>query len=144
MKGVVERFATAQGEYEKDKDEWRRYQDRLDAADQHGFPVMGVSAVGSKMNRVNKSMLAAIIVPENANWKVLMDLYGDIAVDIRQWRESIDKGNSEGSQTEFISLYADPLRDATLDSLDDNAGTLKSALASARYVRTVIEVRPIY
>ncbi|KAG8798333.1 hypothetical protein FRC17_007502 [Serendipita sp. 399] len=133
IRDVKKQFSAAQEEYEKDKDEWRRPEDRLAAADQHGFPVVGVSAVASKMNRANKGMLAAILVPENANWKALMDLYGDIAVDIREWRTSIDRSNDEEVfQTEFVSIYADPLRDATLESLDDEAGTLQRALASAR------------
>jgi hypothetical protein len=141
---VAAGFNTAMAEYEKDKDEWRRYQDRLAAAEQHGFPILGVSAVGSKMSRVNKGMLAVILVPENAKWKSLMDLYGDLAVDIRQWRASIDKppegkegDNLNGPETAYVSIYADPLRDTTLESLDDEAGTLKSALASARYVHAL-------
>ena len=97
----------------------------------------GVSAVSNKMSRANKRMLAAILVPDNANWEALMNLYGDLAVDIRQWRQSIDKtpddNDSEGSVTEYASIYADPSRDATLVSLDDEAGTLKNALKVARY-----------
>jgi hypothetical protein len=143
VKGVEARFKTAMAEYDRDKDEWRRYQDRLAAAEQHGFPILGVTAVGSKMSRVDKGTLAAILVPENANWKALMDLYGDLALDIRQWRTSIDKpqGKDEGTvkvpETIYVSIYADPLHDTTLESLDDEAGTLKNALASARYVRAL-------
>ena len=138
VKGVATRFNAAMAEYEKDKDEWRRYQDRLAAAEQHGFPILGVTAVGSKMSRADKGMLAAILVPENANWKALVDLYGDLAIDIRQWRTSIDKppqgndGSANGPETTYVSIYADPLHDATLESLDDESGTLKNALASAR------------
>jgi len=141
VKNVAARFNTAMEEYERDKDEWRRYQDRLAAAEHHGFPILGVTAVGNKMSRVDKGMLAAILVPENANWKALVDLYGDLALDIRQWRTSLDKhsqGNDDGPKgpdTTYVSIYADPLHDTTLESLDDEAGTLKSALASARYVR---------
>jgi hypothetical protein len=141
---VAEGFAAAQAEYEREKDEWRGYLDRLSVAERHGFPVVGVGVIGSKMICTDKGMLAVILVPENANWKTLMDLYGDLAVDIRQWRASIDGGTddktSKGSQTEFISIYADPLRDATLKLLDDKTGTLKNALASARYIRTSINV----
>lgn len=144
VKGVAARFNAAMAEYEKDKDEWRRYQDRLAAAEQHGFPILGVTAVGSKMSRADKGMLAAILVPENANWKALVDLYGDLAIDIRQWRTSIDKppqandhGTANGPETTYVSIYADPLHDKTLDSLDDEAGTLKNALASARCVRVL-------
>ena len=144
VKDVAASFNTVMAEYERDKDEWRRYHDRLAAAEQHGFPILGVTAVGSKMSRVDKGMLAAILVPENANWKPLMDLYGDLAVDIRQWRASIDKppqgdddGNAKGPETSYASIYADPLHDTTLESLDDESGTLKSALASARYVRAL-------
>ena len=144
VKDVAASFHTAMTEYEKDKDEWRQYQDRLDAAEQHGFPILGVTAVGSKMSRVDKGMLAAILVPENANWKALRDLYGDLAFDIRQWRASIDKpsqgdddGNARGLETSYVSIYADPLHDTTLESLDDESGTLKSALDAARYVRAL-------
>ena len=141
VEGVKAKFSAAMAEYEKDKDEWRRYQDRLVAAEQHGFPILGVTAVGGQMSRADKGMLAAILVPENANWKALVDLYGDLALDIRQWRTSIDKpsqgnddGTANGPETTYVSIYADPLHDTTLESLDDEAGTLKIALASARYV----------
>ena len=141
VKDVAADFNIALADYEKDKDEWRRYQDRLVAAEQHGFPILGVTAVGSRMSRLDKGMLATILVPENANWKALMDLYGDLAVDIRQWRTSVDKpsqanddGTTKGGETSYVSIYADPIHDTTLESLDDEAGTLKRALAEARYV----------
>ena len=96
-----------------------------------------------RIGRGAKGMLAVILVPENANWTTLMDLYGDIAIDIRQWRASIDKpsqGNDDGkkgSETTYVSIYADPARDEMLKSFDNEAGTLKSALADARYVRRI-------
>jgi hypothetical protein len=114
--------------------------------ERYGFPVIGVSA---KMDHPGKGMLAAVLVPDNANWgdahQALMGLYGDLAVDIRQWRQSIDKkpegeDDGTGSMTEYVSIYADPMRDVTLESLD-NTGTLKNALEDARFVFRCVHVR---
>jgi len=48
-----------------------------------------------------------------------------------------DDRTANGPETTYVSIYADPFHDTTLESLDDEAGTLKSALASARYVCTL-------
>lgn len=129
-------FAAAVTSYEDDREEWRKYEDRMAAADRHGFPVIGVSAIGGKMNRVDKGMLAAILVPKDVNWEALMNLYGDLGVDIRQWRASIDKApegddDSKAFVTQYITIYTDPLRKKTFESFDDSAGTLKNALETA-------------
>jgi hypothetical protein len=135
--GVKKKVDAEQAEYERDKDEWRTYQDMLAMAERSGFPFIGVRDVKTEMTRVDKGMLVTIIVPEKASWEAVMDLYGGLAVDIRQWRASMDKGtdikNYNGSQTEFISIFADPFGDATLESLDGETGTVRNALASSRY-----------
>ncbi|KAJ6594418.1 hypothetical protein B0H19DRAFT_1205591 [Mycena capillaripes] len=140
---IKAQFQAELAKCEADKQEWRQCQDLLSAAEYHGFPLIGVSALSGKMNRVDKGMLAAVLVPGNVNWDALKNLYGDIGVDIRQWCFSIDK-DPEGQEDEtapvadYVSIYADPARDATLESLDDRAGTLKNALKVARDTRRAV------
>ncbi|VDC07469.1 unnamed protein product [Peniophora sp. CBMAI 1063] len=123
-------FTAAASDHEKDKALWRKCQDILAVAKRHEFPIVNISSISGKMSRVNQTALVAILVPENPHWETLITLYSDIAVDIRQWRRSIDI--SEGVSTEYMTIYADPYRDTMLHSLDDKAATLMSALQAAR------------
>ncbi|KAF8320498.1 hypothetical protein DL93DRAFT_2164098 [Clavulina sp. PMI_390] len=137
------KFTTAITNYKNDLDQWRRLQDRMAAAKRHGFPIIGVGAIGTRMNQVDQGMLAAILVPQEANWAALMNLYSDLGVDIRQWRASVDKApeGKDGSKalaTQYVTIYTDPLHENILESFDDEAGTLKSALVGAEKTKKAV------
>ncbi|KAF8320490.1 hypothetical protein DL93DRAFT_1851798 [Clavulina sp. PMI_390] len=140
---VTAKFTDAIIAYEDDLDQWRKFKDCLDAAQSHGFPIMNVAAIGGKMNQVGRGMLAVVLVPKAANWGALMNLYSGLSVDIRQWRTSIEKASqgedsSNASVTQYITIYADPLRRKTLRSFDDEAGTLKAALDRAEKTKKAV------
>jgi hypothetical protein len=82
-----------------------------------------------------------VLVPEEVQWAAMVDLYGDVAVDLRKWRQSVEEvAAHEGEavnvagKTEWMSVYLDPLCDETLLRLDDKAETVKKAVQLARHV----------
>ncbi|THU80167.1 hypothetical protein K435DRAFT_505007 [Dendrothele bispora CBS 962.96] len=139
-------FIKVSQDYEEDLATWRDYQERLRAAEQHSFPGVSVSQLTSKMNRADKAVIAVILVPEQVKFVDLLNTYRVLAADIRQWRISIDEPKKkEGSNdpedkpapTEYMSLYADALRDAPLLRLDDSTNSLKTALETVRKTSNV-------
>lgn len=80
-----------------------------------------------------------MFVPNSASQKALVSVYGDFAVDVRQWRASIDKRKTAVTPKATKLFMSRPLHDKTLESLDDEAGTLMKALASARYLHVLIQ-----
>ncbi|KAH7106390.1 hypothetical protein BKA62DRAFT_687032 [Auriculariales sp. MPI-PUGE-AT-0066] len=135
-------FAAAIKEYDDDREAWRLFESRLCIAEQHGLPFISTGEISDRMNRVGKGMLAAILVPETAEWAGMMDCYGDFAVNIRKWRKSVDEEEARAAGDsaeitsapgmEWVSIYADPLHDSMLYMMDDKAGTIKKALGAAR------------
>ncbi|THU98455.1 hypothetical protein K435DRAFT_856582 [Dendrothele bispora CBS 962.96] len=139
-------FIKVSQDYEEDLATWRDYQERLRAAEQHSFPGVSVSQLTSKMNRADKAVIAVILVPEQVKFVDLLNTYRVLAADICQWRTSIDEPKKkEGSNdpedkpapTEYMSLYADALRDAPLLRLDDSTNSLKTALETVRKTSNV-------
>ncbi|KAK7458147.1 hypothetical protein VKT23_010055 [Stygiomarasmius scandens] len=143
--GIEKNFVKAAQDYEEDLATWRDYQERLRAAEQNSFPGVSISQLTSKMNRADKAVIAVILVPEQVKFVDLLNTYRVLAADIRQWRTSIDEQKKEGSNdpadkpapTEYMSLYADTLRDAPLLRLDDSTNSLKTALDNARKTSNV-------
>ncbi|KAJ6517114.1 hypothetical protein DFH09DRAFT_1430860 [Mycena vulgaris] len=136
-------FAAATREYAEDRGTWRMLEARLSTAEEHGLPFIQVCDVARNMSRVglHTSVIAVVLVPEEVQWAAMVDLYGDVAVDIRKWRQSVEEGAAhEGEavnvvgKTEWMSVYLDPLCNETLLRLDDRAETVKKAVQLARHV----------
>lgn len=74
------------------------------------------------------------------NWEALINICADLGIDLRQWRESVDNvSDSAGEEdakkefvTQCITIYADPKGKATIESFDDEGGTLRNALKHAK------------
>ncbi|KAJ7114279.1 hypothetical protein C8R44DRAFT_710106 [Mycena epipterygia] len=117
-------FAAATREYAEDRETWRMLEARLSTAEEHGLPFIQVCDVARKMSRVglHTSVIAVVLVPEEVQWTAMVDLYGDVAVDIRKWRQSVEEGAAH-EKTEWMSVYLDPLCDDSLLRLDDKAET---------------------
>jgi hypothetical protein len=135
--------AAATREYAEDRKTWRILEARLSTAEEHGLPFIQVCDVARNMSRValHTSVIAVGLVPEEVQWTAMVDLYGDVMVDIRKWRQSVEQGAAhEGEavnvvgKTEWMSVYLDPLCDETLLRLDDKAETVKKAVQLARHV----------
>ncbi|KAJ7247819.1 hypothetical protein C8J57DRAFT_1724432 [Mycena rebaudengoi] len=134
-------FAAATREYTEDRGTWRMLEARLSTAEEHGLPFIQVCDVARNMSRVglHTSVIAVVLVPAEVQWAAMVDLYGNVVVDIRKWRQSVEESAvHEGEsvklvgKTEWMSVYLDPLCDETLLRLDDKAETVKKAVQLAR------------
>ncbi|KAJ7786955.1 hypothetical protein B0H14DRAFT_2956226 [Mycena olivaceomarginata] len=134
-------FAAATKEYAEDRGTWRMLEACLSTAEEHGLPFIPVCDVVRNMSRVglHTSVIAVVLVPEEVQWAAMVDLYGDVAVDIRKWRQPVEEGAAHKGEavnvvgkTKWILVYLDPLCDQILLRLDDKAENVKKAVHLAR------------
>ncbi|KAJ7729477.1 hypothetical protein B0H16DRAFT_1586845 [Mycena metata] len=135
------RFADVTREYMEDREIWRMLQARLSIAEDRELPFIQVCDIPHKMSRVglHRSVIAMVLVPEEVQWAAMVNLYGDLAVEIRKWRQSVEESAAREARTanavgitEWISVYLDALCDKALLRLDDQVGTVKKAVQLAR------------
>ncbi|KAJ7833057.1 hypothetical protein B0H14DRAFT_3711535 [Mycena olivaceomarginata] len=109
--------------YAEDRGTWRMLEACLSTAEEHGLPFIPVCDVVRNMSRVglHTSVIAVVLVPEEVQWAAMVDLYGDVAVDIRKWRQPVEEGAAHKGEavnvvgkTKWILVYLDPLCDQIL------------------------------
>ncbi|KAJ7782154.1 hypothetical protein B0H14DRAFT_3585454 [Mycena olivaceomarginata] len=137
-------FAAATKEYAEDRGTWRMLEACLSTAEEHGLLFIPVCDVVRNMSRVglHTSVIAVVLVPEEVQWAAMVNLYGDVAVNIRKWRQPVEEGAAHKGQavnvvgkTKWISVYLDPLCDQILLRLDDKA---ENVARSVRWLHLVM------
>ncbi|GJE92657.1 hypothetical protein PsYK624_088120 [Phanerochaete sordida] len=145
-KEVATRFAQELTQYEADRELWASMMEWVRAGKEHGFPIVSVSGLQTKMNRQDKSAVAVVLIPASVRFTNLLNTYSVLGDDIRKWRSTLDGTPANppppgapapapapgSSQTDYVTLFADPVLDAQLLKLDDKTASLAQALQIAR------------
>ncbi|UKZ71022.1 uncharacterized protein TrAtP1_011990 [Trichoderma atroviride] len=133
---------SARGLYEQDTLQWRALRRLKETADAYQYPLNTVEDMIAA--RPVNGTLVMEIVPENVQMSSLLNIYRHLGKDIRDWRTQEDSdltiskfGVSRDASipaftTTYVSFYADPAKDKALVSIDNDQGSVLSAVAAAR------------
>ena len=141
------RFAEEITRYEADREKWLVMVEWMRAGRHHGFPLVPISEVRSRLNRADTGAVALVIVPDSVQFSAMLQTYRVLARDIRTWQSTRSRDPQAGTrgtasrpdsgETQYFSVYADPRGDEQLKKLDDSTSSVVRALNTARGSGTV-------